>query len=76
MAVFRGSEGARTLVVTIDDFSTTKVDGRNLLLVDDARALLLKTDHAAHPLDAVNRFYDPDHDHDASVGDAYGGLGS
>ena len=70
------SVGARTLVVTIDDFSTTKVDGRNLLLVDDARALLCETDHANLPIDAVNRFYYPDHDHDASVGNAYGGLGS
>ena len=48
------SAASRTLVVTIDDFSTTEVDGQNVLLVDDARALLLKTDHAAHPLDAVN----------------------
>ena len=70
------SARSRTLVVTIDDFSTTKVYGRNLLLVDDARALLCETDHANLPIDAVNRFYDPDHDHDASVGDAYGGLGS
>ena len=35
------SAGARTLVVPVDDFSTTEVDGRNLLLNDDdTRALL------------------------------------
>ena len=34
------SAGPRTLIDTIDDFSTTEVDGRNLLLVDNARALL------------------------------------
>ena len=50
--------------------------GRNLVLVDDARALLCESHHAAFPLDAVNRFYDPDNDHATSVGDAYGGLGS
>ena len=45
----------------MDDFSTAKVDGSYLVVVDDARALLLKTDHAAHPLDAVNRVHDPNH---------------
>ena len=65
MAVFRGSEGVRTLVVTIDDFPTAEVDGSYLVVVDDARALLLKTDHAAHPLDAVIRVHDPNHHQEA-----------
>ena len=45
----------------MDDFPTAEVDGSYLVVVDDARALLLKTDHAAHPLDAVNRVHDPNH---------------
>ena len=45
----------------MDDFLIAKVDGGDLLHVDDARALLCKTDRAARPLDVVNRVCEPNH---------------
>ena len=59
-AYIHASAASRTLVVTIDDFRTAKVDARDLLHLDDARGLIRKNDHAAHPLDAVNRAPHPD----------------
>ena len=60
--MFRASASADTLAATMDDLRIAKVDGGDLLHVDDAPLPpLCKTDRAARPLDVVNRVCEPNH---------------